>query len=735
MGHRLLALILIVLAGQASAALPPPSLKPPAPASRYIAQDEAARLRLVFESLDDRNYAEAREHRLALTSPLARRIATWAVLSSNASGLRLEEYDAFLDANPDWPNPRTLQRKAEDLIDDDTPAAVILGFFDTREPLTGFGKLHLGRALLERNNRSAAREYIRAAWIEHNFRSGDSAMILERYGNLLTPEDHFAKADQALFSRRTAGVEDVDGLLSERRENEVAVRRALILGRRAGLAMFNDLPPESQRDPGVLHAMVRFLRRDNREEEAIELAALAPLDPAELRNPEGWHYERRLLARWALKNGRFDDAYNLSAYSGLVAGVDFAEAEFMAGWVALRFLGDPGRARAHFDFLVSGVNSPISLARGNYWLGRAYSAMGDEARARAHYLVAADYPYTYYGQLAIETLGRGAPLFAFPGVRAVTDRDREELDRRDLAQALRILDHIDQNLTFRRFALALDDQLATEGEILAFAELMRDADEYDLIVRAGKTARRAGAAVPAVIYPLIPVPEQAKQYAEEPLILGLSRQESEFKVDAVSSASAKGLMQLINSTARITARKEGFVYEPDRLLTDPDYNLVLGAAHLSHLLDRFGGSYVMTLAGYNAGVSRVDEWVETYGDPRDPAVDPVDWVELIPFSETRNYVMRVLENTQVYRSRIDKLPLGLQLAEDLTRGSVSTFASIGQPTPAPQLFKAADLSGPPLITRAALALPPQALIRAANRPDEGLTPLSASGRPVPVSNR
>ncbi|MEL6325021.1 MAG: transglycosylase SLT domain-containing protein, partial [Pseudomonadota bacterium] len=573
MGFRVIALLAFVWVSGAAALVPPPSLKPEAPASPYLDRAQAERLRQVFESLDDRQYQAAKDYRVGLTDALAQRIATWSILRSNAPDLIVEEYDVFLDANPDWPNPLTLQRKAEGLMDEDTPASTIIEFFQNREPVSGFGKLHLGRALIEIGNRDAARTYIRKAWIEHNFNARDSAMILREFGRYLSQDDHFAKADQALFSRRTGGVEDVEDLLRGDRKKEITVRRALILGRRSGLRAFDDLPARSQRDSGVLHAMTRYLRRNDREEEAIEMAGLAPINPDDLRNPAGWHYERRLLARWSLKNGRFDDAYNLSAYSGLSSGVDFAEAEFMAGWVALRFLNDPSRARAHFDFLITGVNSPISLARGNYWLGRAYSAMGDETRARSHYLVASDYPYTYYGQMSVETLGRGAPLFSFPEARVLTDADRELLRRRDLARALHILDHIDQDLTYRRFALALDDQLTEQGEILAFAELVRDADEYDLIVRAGKATRRAGAAVPEVIYPVIPIPEAATQFVEKPLILGLSRQESEFKVNAVSSARAKGLMQLLNSTAKITARKEKLPYQPDRLLTDPDYNL------------------------------------------------------------------------------------------------------------------------------------------------------------------
>ncbi|MEM9838224.1 MAG: lytic transglycosylase domain-containing protein [Pseudomonadota bacterium] len=703
------------LFGAASATPYVPRLKPPAPESPYILRDEALRLRMVFESLDERQYDAAQAFADDLGDPLNKDIARWAILRSNTPDQELRAYDAFLDNHPGWPGLTVMQRKAEALMDEETPPGELLAFYDTRDPLGGFAKLYLGKALLEMGRDDLGAEYIRSAWIEHNFNREDSRAIVKAHGNILREEDHFAKADRALFRRTTAGTEDVDGLLSRRRAKEVEARKNLLRGRTAGRTLFNKLPKESQRDPGVLHAMVRYLRRQKREDEAIRISAFAPTDAGLLRNPESWYYERKLLARWALKNGRFEDAYTLTAYSGVTDGSSFAEAEFFAGWLALRFLNDPEKARAHFDFLTSKVSSPISLARGNYWLARTAEVTGDRERARAHYMVAADYPYTYYGQLAIETLGNGAPVFSFPEVAKATEKDKEDLAKRDLIRALHILDHIDQDITFRLFAMRVDDQLTEAEEVRAYADLVRRAGHFDLVVRGGKATRKAGAAVPEIIYPLYPVPEAATAFTEAPLILGLSRQESEFRVDAYSSARAKGMMQLIDSTAKITARKEGLPYYPSRLLTDPEYNMTLGAAHLSHLLERFNGSYVMVLAGYNAGPHRVDKWIEEYGDPRTDDVDPVDWVELIPFNETRNYVMRVLENTQVYRARISNVPLGLQLADDLTRGGTATPAAIGKPVPLPVLWQNAEAVDGPLIDTESIDAPPLAIMRAEQR--------------------
>jgi len=732
------ALSLIGLWGTAWSAPPVPNLKPLAPASPWIEREQADTLRSVFAAIDEKQYAAARVFADALEDPLAQDIATWAILFSRAPDNTIEDYDRFLDEHPSWPSRSTFQRKAEKLMDEDTPRDTLLAFYDTREPLTGFAKLHLGSALLAMGEEKLGADYVRKAWIEHNFNSADSKDIVRQHRAVLREQDHFKKADRALFRRTTAGTEDVEGLLPEELQRQVNTRRGLLRGRTAGRTAFNRLSKEEQRDPGVLLAMVRYLRRKEREEEAIAIAAHAPLAPLSLRDPEAWYYERRLLARWALKNGRFEDAYRLTAYSGLTDGGQFAEAEFLAGWIALRFLGDPESAAAHFDFMTSKVSSPISLARGNYWQARAWMMAGNVDRAKAHFRVAAEYPYTYYGQLAIEFLGESAPLYGFPTPEKATEADKAKLHERELARALEILDVVNEDKHFRRFAYALDDQLSDEGELRAYAELVRDAGHFDLIVRGGKASRAQGATVPEVIYPLYPVPAKATDFVEAPLILGLSRQESEFKVDAYSSARAKGMMQLLDGTAKITARKEGLPYKPSMLLADPDYNMTLGAAHLSHLLERFSGSYIMVLAAYNAGPHRVDRWVKEYGDPRDPSVDPVDWVELIPFNETRNYVMRVLENVQVYRSQLGGLPLGMQLTEDLTRGSPASMEAIGQLVPTQVLFGTADEVGPPLLSEEDMGSPPLAVLRA-EAMEDGDAPfnplLSPNDPPASASNR
>lgn len=700
--------VFFVLAGVSAASAAPriPSIKPPAPVSNYISQTDEGHLRAVFEALEKRNYALANISRSRIEAPVARSLADWAYLRSGADGISPREIGRFLDSNYGWPSESLLQEKAEEAFTDNTPTEEVFTFFQNRDPITSEGHLRLADAFLAIGNTEAAVGQIRRAWIDFNHVSRDERLILQKYGAFLGPQDHWEKADRQLFDIRATATKRLLPYLPSDRRRQAETRIAFLTLDRNAAALYSALPADSQQDAGVLLAAVRYYRRTDRDDQAITYAGLAPLDAETLRDPGAWFYERKLLARWALKNARFEDTYLLSAYSGLDEGADFAEAEFMAGWVALRFLNDPERAKAHFAYLGTGVSSPISRSRGEYWLGRAFAATGDDVSANQHYRVAAAFPYTFYGQLAIHELGENAPAIVFP--QQPEEPDAASLtvfEARPLVHAMHILAEVGEDLHFNRFARALDDQLQSEGEVMAYYDLVIGERKTFLAVRAGKVARNNGVDVPEVIYPLYLVPDAAARYVEKPLILGLSRQESEFNPRAYSRARARGMMQLLASTAQITARKEGLPYSTSRLLDDPSYNMTLGAAHLSHLLDRFSGSYIMVMGAYNAGSGRVDQWIETYGDPRDPSVDPIDWIEMIPFSETRNYVMRVTENTQVYRSRLEGQPLGAGILADITRGGGSRDA-IGITPPSPRLMVQASLADPePTFGRSILNFP------------------------------
>ncbi|MEZ5916521.1 MAG: transglycosylase SLT domain-containing protein [Parvularculaceae bacterium] len=652
----------------ADAAMMTPRLKPPAPGPAYMSRADLERIRTIRDSLSRKRYSSARALIDLVEDPTAKTLAQWYYFDAQDPDVSVTEADAYLDANPDWPSTTKIQMHVEGVMTSATPASTVLAFFDTRDPLTGGGKLQLARAQFSAGSPEAGVFQIKDAWINNNFRLADEQRLLAQYGGRLTPEDHIARVDRLLWSREVTNARRVFSRLPSAERRKAEVRAELLMQTSGAQRAYDNLKEHERADAGVMLAAIRHFRRADEEMRAIAITRAAPLDPVERRNPARWWDEQQLLMRWALKNRQYADAYAMAAMHGLEPGTgDFAEAEFDAGWIALRFLGDPDRALTHFAALTASVGAPISLSRGWYWMARAAEARGDADKAAAWYRNAAGHPYTFYGQLAAEKLGPTA-MSAFREAPPATAEEKAKFGARPAVGALRMLTDVGDERAFLIFSYNVDDSLESRGEFLELANLALRMGAPHVAVRAGKVAVRAGSFAPQVAYPEIYVPEDATRFTPAEIILGLSRQESEFNPRAYSRAGARGMMQLIPSTAQITARKEGLPYRRSALLDDPIYNMTLGAAHLSHLLERYDGSYIMTFAAYNAGPHRVTQWIEAYGDPRGGAIDPLDWIEQIPFGETRNYVQRVLENTQIYRSRISGGPIAGRLAADIERG-------------------------------------------------------------------
>ena len=649
-------------------ALVQPRLKPPAPGPTYLSVNDRDRLLEAADALKYKRFSDARMAVQSVSDPIARSLGEWMRLMAQDTTFSAAEADAFLDAHDNWPARRRMLSFVEKRLNDNVQAQTVLDLFESREPTTGEGKVQLARALFAVGRREDGEAYLRDAWVNHNFSLAEERRILRVYASRLTKADHAARVDRLLWARQVTNARRVFSRLSSADRRMAEARAALLLGASSAPSLYQRLSRDEQLDPKMIHAAVRYYRRRGDETRALSLAGEAPQDPDAWGDPARWWDERQLLMRWALREGRFADAYRAAAEHGLKDGGDYAEAEFYAGWIALRFFDDTDRAKTHFLALASGVGSPISRSRAYYWLGRAAMADNDVASAARYYSNAARHYYSYYGQLAAEKIGGAASAQRFAPPAVSTPEDRALFASRPTVAALRMLSDLDLDYEFMVFAYHVDDQLERPGEYIELAKLTNGEGAPHLTVRAGKVAVHRDAFTPDISYPLVFVPEEATRFVAPEIILGLSRQESEFNPRAFSRAGARGVMQLIPSTAQITARKEGLTYSRSALLDDPVYNMTLGSAHLSHLLARYDGSLVMTLAAYNAGPHRVTRWVDEYGDPRSPGVDPIDWVEHIPFSETRNYVQRVLENVQVYRGRINETAIPGRLAADIERG-------------------------------------------------------------------
>ena len=647
-----------------------PPRKPVTPAAvaatSSTSQSDKDALENVIELLRKHNPGEATQAEASISDPVARKLAEWIVLRSDDNGASVERYRAFIDANPSWPSQSFLRRRLEAAMwDDKREDSVVWSWFENESPLSGKGRLALAKAMLARGDRTNAERLVREAWRNDGMGEDTESTALDMFGPLLTAADHKARMDTLLYSSD----QQAGGMREAKRLGPayVALARARIAasGKSTNLrALLEAVPNELHGDVGYLFAKIQLLRREEKVAEAAQLMLSAPRDPARLYNVDEWWIERRLLARKMIDAGENRTAYLIARDSALPnRDIYKTEQEFTAGWIALRFLNDPTIAAQHFARIGVGSSNPTTLARAGYWQGRAAEAAGRVQEARAAYESAAEQSTSYYGQLARAKLGLPQlGLRAAPHSRAA--------ERLEIVRAAQLLYELDE----REIAVPV---LADEGEngdpeaLVGLAELAEHYGDARGMLLVGKAALNRGLPFDHYAYPLNGIPQYRAigPEIEHSVTFAIARQESAFNPAVVSPAQAYGLMQVTPDAGEYVCKRAGVSFDLRRMKSDSVYNTALGAAELGGLLEDYRGSYIMTFAAYNAGRGSLKKWIERYGDPRDPKVDAVDWVELIPFSETRNYVERVMENLQVYRARFGG-GMRLQIEADLRRGAV-----------------------------------------------------------------
>ncbi|MEQ3746445.1 MAG: lytic transglycosylase domain-containing protein [Henriciella sp.] len=658
------------MTGLASAAqiATPPSLKPAlVAASDIVATKDAGLLREGLQAVDKGRWFEVQRIEGQIRDTTARDILTW-YRARRDSSMSFDELDRALTRLGGWPDQAKIRARAEERLDGSALDANARAAWFERHggAKSGAGNLVYAQALEVLGRSEDALREVRKAWHGRTLNEDLSQRTYAKYKSQLGQFDHRQRADFLLWTRQTTAATRLKSLLTPDWRQMVDARIRLIRRSNGVDTAVRSVSQELQDHPGLMFDRAQWRRKARMSDRVTPL--LRKIDGAQV--PEAgrgrlWK-ERNIAVRSALKDADWSLAYDLSATHGMSEGRDFAAAEWVAGWIALRHQGDAARALKHFESLERGVGTPISLARARYWIGRSKEALGDTEGAQAAYVKAAKHSFTYYGQLAAEKASQS--LIELPDSFTVTEADRNNFDSRSLVRALRLFAENGWDASFRKFAYHLDDQLTRPQDFELLAELGRQYHYADIGVRGAKAGLAKDIIATDAAYPLVDYPLLQEPRVERSLMLALARQESEMNPAAFSHANARGLMQFIPSTAKSEARRQGLPYRASWLTDDPGYNMTLGGAHLDTLLGQFNGSYIMTAAAYNAGASRPNRWIGEYGDPRAGEVDPIDWVEFIPFSETRNYVQRVLENTQVYRHRLSGEPEEIQLSDDLKRG-------------------------------------------------------------------
>lgn len=649
---RILALILLI-----SAALP---------GTPAQARDLGTALELMRSEKWDRAAREAGAQR-----SVARDVIEWHRLRAGLGSAG--DVMAFLQRRPDWPGLAYLRRQNEDVIAA-TGRETILAFYADARPQTAEGALSLGKALIDDGRRGDGEAEIVLAWRTMAMGSAIQDLFLRDFAKLLKPH-HTARLDRLLWEDHLVSSKRMLPLVPEG-ERKLAEARIALQERAPGVdAKIEAIPDRLQGSAGLAYDRFAWRDRKRLQDSAIAMMMDRSTSAESLGEPGKWLRRRRDLARQVMRDGDHERAYQLAAYhfSTPADGYGYSDCEWLAGYIALQKLRDPELAAMHFERFLASVETPISIGRGGYWLGRAYAAMGEADKAHEAYAKGAEYQTSFYGLLAAEKLGRPfdpalvkpAPLPDWRSAgfmkSSVAEAGLLLLKAGDLALAERFLTHLVEDLP--------------PVQARQLGQMAVELNQPHLAVMIAKRAARGGVELEGAYYPLHPVARRQLPMAEE-MTLAIARRESEFDPAVVSHAGARGLMQVMPATAKLVATELGILagHNTSRLTAEWDYNAKLGANYLAGLAGKFRGNVVMMAAGYNAGPHRPSAWMERYGDPRGGGPDIVDWIEHIPFNETRNYVMRVTESLPVYRARLGKTPLPIPFSQELSGSTLHAFA-------------------------------------------------------------
>ncbi|MCP5410763.1 MAG: lytic transglycosylase domain-containing protein [Alphaproteobacteria bacterium] len=660
---------------------------------KVLSDAEHALFAQAFDAADHGDWTAARNLAAQNTAAsgyaaTARRLLEWRYALDSNSGASFADIDAVIrdteaKGAEAWPLASRLRARAEESLPGPAdPAALtpaqIVAWFGTHAPVTGIGQVRLGEALVATGQGTRGARLIRQGWENGDFDSATELDIIQRDASHITPQADRARLENLLWRGQVTAarrvLSRVSGRPAEIAEARIALRRGIARATKE-LAKVR-----GSTDPSLLFDWSHALRMADRDSQAHAMLLRVEAAPMVKDHAARWWGECNAQARDALAAGDPKTALALTRHCGFTEGVHFAEQEFFAGFVALRFLKTPKAALAHFRKLDEGVGRPISKGRAQYWMGRAYEAMKDDARALVHYRAAAAYPETFYGQVALAHIEAEPTLHLTDSKVVAAPQAAVEAD--PLMNEIKVLADLGQPATLRTFVLRDAGAHPDPGHQKRLMMLLASWGYPELAVRLAKQASYDGVWMPNYSHPVIKLPayQGPGDAPDSALVLGLIRQETEFNPYAISRAGAKGLMQMMPASAKLAAKQAGLPYRPAALLDDTDYNMQLGMTEYRGHLNRYGGSLVLAAASYNAGPGNTRKWLGRMGDPRDGGVDPIDWIEQIPFSETRNYVQRVLENTEVYRARLagDK-PVPLMILSDLYAPSQPRMALLTPP--------------------------------------------------------
>ena len=587
---------------------------------------------------------------------------TWRHLLTTGNQASFYDYLAFIKNNENYPRINRIRYLAEHkLSTNKISPKKIINWFDGNEPLSGYGKLILGESFILTGNIEKGTSLIKDGWITADLNRADMKFFRKKYKKYLNADDYIKRADYLAWEGKSWDLKRMLRYLPKDYELLYTARQILMSKSYGVDNAIKNVPTNLKNDAGLNFDRLKWRRKRGRVDDSLKIIFKIRNNKEYLVRPDKWWTERAIMARALIYKKKYETAYKVSSKHSLDKGSEFAEAEWMSGWIALSFLDDPILAIDHFNNFYQNVSYPISLSRGAYWLARSYEKIGDKEKSKEWYEEATKYLSTYYGQLAFLKI-KPDEKFELREQAKVADSYRKYFYEKELVKITHLLDELNKDkYTKNILKHVANDNVSSGSEILA-AELASNISRYDFAIQISKLASYQKRFHNDFNYPIISTPNyvNGRKIPETAFILSLIRQESEFDMTANSHAGAQGLMQLMPYTAKLVSKQAKLPYSKSRLTSDPEYNINLGSHYIAGLILQYDGAYPFATAAYNAGPKRVKYWKKINKNPQKNQVDFVDWVELIKFKETRNYVQRVMENYNVYRYILEKKPIKMK---------------------------------------------------------------------------
>ncbi|MDC3369345.1 lytic transglycosylase domain-containing protein [Candidatus Pelagibacter ubique] len=586
----------------------------------------------------------------------------WRHLLTTGNQATFYDYMTFIQNNKDYPRISRIKYLAEQkLSTDKISPKKIINWFGVDEPLSGYGMLVLGESFIQTGDSEKGIALIKRGWITAELSRASMKSLSKKYRKYLNSKDYINRADYLAWENKYWDLKRMLPYLPKDYQLLYTARQILMSKSYGVDQAIKNVPQKLKNDAGLNHDRLKWRRKRGRIDSSLEILSSIKNNKDYLVRPDKWWVERAIMSRALIYKNKYETAYKVASQHSLDKGSEFAEAEWLSGWIALSFLNDPILAVDHFNSFYQNVSYPISLARGAYWLGRSYEKIGDKRQSEDWYREATKYLTTYYGQLAFLKINPNQN-FELEEQADVKDDYRKYFYNKELVKITHLLNELNKDKYTKNILRHLaNDNIASGSEILA-AELATNISRYDFAIQVSKLASYEKRFHNTFNYPIISVPQyvNGRKIPETAFILSLIRQESEFDMRANSHVGAQGLMQIMPYTAKLVAKQAKLPYSKSRLTSDPEYNINLGSHYIAGLILQYDGAYPFATAAYNAGPKRVKHWKKINKDPQKKQIDFVDWVELIPFKETRNYVQRVMENYNVYRYILEKKPIKMK---------------------------------------------------------------------------